>query len=172
MPKKSAESIKKNTKNVGTKQPKEKAAKKVSPISGTPPPDGFEKHPERRNNGAWQKVKTSRYWMEKFAQMNLQQKIEWLEKEFDVECPKDLIDSGKRKWMMNTASEKLTDFQMAGLNRALKARSDYKVDEFNLNRLEGTPTQTVKNIHSAIGLPDNVTDEELNEAIFGNRKSK
>ena len=32
----------------GTEQPK---PKKVSPISGVAPPDGFEKYPERRNNG-------------------------------------------------------------------------------------------------------------------------
>ena len=36
-----------------TKQPK-----RASPISGTPPPDGFEKYPERRHNGAWKKEDT------------------------------------------------------------------------------------------------------------------
>lgn len=48
-----------------TKQPK-----RVSPISGTPPPDGFEKYPERRHNGAWKKEDTLRYKWEQMLKMD------------------------------------------------------------------------------------------------------
>lgn len=48
-----------------TKQPK-----RVSPISGTPPPDGFEKYPERRHNGAWKKEDTIRYKWEQMLKMD------------------------------------------------------------------------------------------------------
>ena len=47
-----------------------KQAKKVSPISGTPPPDGFEKYPERRHNGAWKKEDTLRYKWEQMLKMD------------------------------------------------------------------------------------------------------
>lgn len=49
-------------KKTGTKEPNKK---RVSPISGCPPPDGFEKYPERRHNGAWKKEDTPRYKLEK-----------------------------------------------------------------------------------------------------------
>lgn len=48
-----------------TKQPK-----RVSPISGTPPPDGFEKYPERRHNGAWKKSDTLRYKWEQMMKLD------------------------------------------------------------------------------------------------------
>lgn len=48
-----------------TKQPK-----RVSPISGTPPPDGFEKYPERRHNGAWKKEDTLRYKWEQMLKLD------------------------------------------------------------------------------------------------------
>lgn len=48
-----------------TKQPK-----RVSPISGTPPPDGFEKYPERRHNGAWKKEDTLRYKWEQMMKLD------------------------------------------------------------------------------------------------------
>ena len=47
-----------------------KQAKRVSPISGTPPPDGFEKYPERRHNGAWKKEDTLRYKWEQMLKMD------------------------------------------------------------------------------------------------------
>lgn len=48
-----------------TKQPK-----RVSPISGTPPPDGFEKYPERRHNGAWKKEDTARFKLEQMLKLS------------------------------------------------------------------------------------------------------
>lgn len=53
------------TEGKATKQPK-----RVSPISGTPPPDGFEKYPERRHNGAWKKEDTLRYKWEQMLKLD------------------------------------------------------------------------------------------------------
>lgn len=53
------------TEGKATKQPK-----RVSPISGTPPPDGFEKYPERRHNGAWKKEDTLRYKWEQMMKLD------------------------------------------------------------------------------------------------------
>lgn len=53
------------TEKKATKQPK-----RVSPISGTPPPDGFEKYPERRHNGAWKKEDTLRYKWEQMLKLD------------------------------------------------------------------------------------------------------
>ena len=53
------------TEKKATKQPK-----RVSPISGTPPPDGFEKYPERRHNGAWKKEDTLRFKWEQMLKLD------------------------------------------------------------------------------------------------------
>ena len=50
-----------------TKQP---SGKRPSPISGCPPPEGFEKHPERRHNGAWKKEDTLRWKWEQILKMD------------------------------------------------------------------------------------------------------
>lgn len=44
--------------------------KRASPISGTPPPDGFEKYPERRNPGGWKKSDTARYKLEQMMKLS------------------------------------------------------------------------------------------------------
>lgn len=37
---------------------------------GVPTPDGFEKHPERRHNGAWKKEATARYKLEQMLMLS------------------------------------------------------------------------------------------------------
>lgn len=44
-----------------------------SPINGQVLPDGFEKHPERRHNGAWKKEDTLRYKLQQVAKMTDQE---------------------------------------------------------------------------------------------------
>ena len=36
---------------------------------GVPTPEGFEKHPERRHNGAWKKEDTARYKLERMLEL-------------------------------------------------------------------------------------------------------
>jgi len=56
---------------MATKQAKatENRKKRPSPINGQVLPDGFEKHPERRHNGAWKKEDTLRYKLQQVAKM-------------------------------------------------------------------------------------------------------
>lgn len=44
-----------------------------SPINGQVLPDGFEKHPERRHNGAWKKEDTLRYKLQQVAKMTTEE---------------------------------------------------------------------------------------------------
>lgn len=54
---------------IATKQAR-KIVRKPSPINGQVLPDGFEKHPERRHNGAWKKEDTLRYKWEQMLKMD------------------------------------------------------------------------------------------------------
>lgn len=61
------------SKVMATKQAIKKAAenrkRKPSPINGQVLPAGFEKHPERRHNGAWKKEDTLRFKLQQIAKM-------------------------------------------------------------------------------------------------------
>lgn len=54
---------------MGTKQATENRKRNPSPINGQVLPDGFEKHPERRHNGAWKKEDTLRFKLQQVAKM-------------------------------------------------------------------------------------------------------
>lgn len=60
---------------MATKQAKakENRERNPSPINGQVLPDGFEKHPERRHNGAWKKEDTLRYKLQQIAKMTAEQ---------------------------------------------------------------------------------------------------
>lgn len=60
---------------MATKQAKARENRKrhPSPINGQVLPDGFEKHPERRHNGAWKKEDTLRGKLQKVAKMTTEE---------------------------------------------------------------------------------------------------
>lgn len=95
----------------GTKQPK-----RVSPISGTPPPDGFEKYPERRHNGAWRKEDTARYKLEQMLKLD--------EKELQI-----------------VADDKDAPFFERRLAKSLLNEREFKTTEAIINQVYGTPKQ-------------------------------
>ena len=86
--------------------------------NGVPTPDGFEKYPERRHNGAWKKEDTARYKLEKMIQLS----------------EKDLKDIYKDD------SAPLFEKRLA---RAI-ATGDWKVLEGMMNQIYGTPRQVTK----------------------------
>lgn len=56
--------------NNATGQPRRTKQRKPSfGNGGVPTPDGFEKYPERRHNGAWKKTDTARYKLEQMLKL-------------------------------------------------------------------------------------------------------
>lgn len=102
----------------GTKQ-----AKRVSPISGVAPPDGFEKYPERRHNGAWKKEDTARYKLEQMLKLTRAELMQVLE------------------------DEKASLFEKK-LARLLLAEPDWKVVEGMMNQVYGQPKAVVENYNT------------------------
>lgn len=60
---------------MATKQAKatENRKRNPSPINGQVLPDGFEKHPERRHNGAWKKEDTLRFKLQQVSKMSVEE---------------------------------------------------------------------------------------------------
>lgn len=96
-----------------------KLPKRVSPISGVAPPDGFEKYPERRHNGAWRKEDTARYKLEQMLKLTRAQLMQVLE---DKDAP-------------------LFEKKIA---RLMLEEPDWKVVEGMLNQAYGQPKQHVE----------------------------
>ena len=61
---------------MATDQATKNRERKPSPINGQVLPDGFEKHPERRNPGGWKKEDTARYKLERMLELDETQLIE------------------------------------------------------------------------------------------------
>lgn len=97
-----------------TKQPK-----RVSPISGVAPPDGFEKYPERRHNGAWKKEDTARYKLEQMIKLS----------------EKDLI---------NIVNDKDAPVFERRLAKSLLKENEWKTTESMINQVYGSPKQVVE----------------------------
>lgn len=55
---------------MATDQATKNRERKPSPINGQVLPDGFEKHPERRNPGGWKKEDTARYKLERMLELD------------------------------------------------------------------------------------------------------
>ncbi|MBP5724416.1 MAG: hypothetical protein J6X18_12700 [Bacteroidales bacterium] len=71
---------------------------------GVPTPEGFEKYPERRHNGAWKKEDTLRYKWEKMLTMN--------EEELFA-----VLDDPKASKVERTTAEVLLDVDMKPLDK-------------------------------------------------------
>ena len=94
-----------------TKQPK-----RVSPISGVAPPDGFEKYPERRHNGAWKKEDTARYKLEQMLKLT-------------------------RAELMQVLDDRKASLFEKKLARLILKEPDWKEVEGMLNQVYGQPKQ-------------------------------
>lgn len=86
--------------------------------NGVPTPDGFEKYPERRHNGAWKKEDTARY--------KLEQMMKLTEKE-----------------LLNIVQDESAPLFEKRLARAIKL-GDWKELEGMMNQIYGTPRQITK----------------------------
>ena len=86
--------------------------------NGVPTPDGFEKYPERRHNGAWKKEDTARY--------KLEQMMKLTEKE-----------------LLNIVQDESAPLFEKRLARAIKL-GDWKELEGMMNQIYGTPRQVTK----------------------------
>lgn len=60
---------------MATKQATENRKRRPSPVNGQILPDGFEKYPERRHNGAWKKEDTARYKLEQMMKLSEEELI-------------------------------------------------------------------------------------------------
>lgn len=107
-----------------------------SPINGQVLPDGFEKYPERRHNGAWKKEDTLRYKLQQVAKMTTKE-LEAL-----------LHDESVGEFEKNTAH---TILQMSHLDPEKR----WRVIEGLVNQDSGYPKQQVeqKNIELKPILP-------------------
>lgn len=86
--------------------------------NGVPTPDGFEKYPERRHNGAWKKEDTARY--------KLEQMMKLTEKE-----------------LLNIVQDESAPLFEKRLARAIKL-GEWKELEGMMNQIYGTPRQVTK----------------------------
>lgn len=101
-----------------TKQAKE-IVRKPSPINGQVLPAGFEKHPERRHNGAWKKEDTARFKLEQMLKLTRAELMQVLE------------------------DEKASLFEKK-LARLIIQEPEWKVVEGMLNQVYGQPKQHVE----------------------------
>ena len=60
---------------MATDQATKNRERKPSPINGQVLPDGFEKHPERRNPGGWKKEDTARFKLERMLELSEQELV-------------------------------------------------------------------------------------------------
>lgn len=133
----------KKTKTNATKQ----ASKARAGRGGTIPPvdKQFGKpNGNKRHNGAWKKEDTPRYKLEQMMKMS----------------------SSELKAVNNDLEAPMFERKLANAIY----NGDWNAIERMINQVYGMPTQKIQN--STTDLPNNVTDEELNDAIFGNRKTK
>lgn len=86
--------------------------------NGVPTPDGFEKYPERRHNGAWKKEDTARYRVEQMIRFTDDELREIYEDKYAASFEKRVA-------------------------RAI-ATGDWKVLEGIMNQIYGTPRQITK----------------------------
>lgn len=118
--------------DIGTKQPK-----RVSPISGVAPPDGFEKHPERRHNGAWKKEDTARFKLEQMLKLT------------------------RAELMQVLQDEKASLFEKK-LARLLLEEPDWKIVEGMMNQVYGQPKAVVENFNTEMKPLIDLTDRKKN----------
>ena len=111
---------------MATKQATENRRRKPSPINGQVLPDGFEKHPERRHNGAWKKEDTIRWKWEQTLKMS------------DAELEAILKDKDAERVMKMTAE--------ALLSKQMKPTE--KIDVLNKLAIQvyGQPKQSIETI--------------------------
>lgn len=101
---------------MATDQATKNRQRKPSPINGQVLPDGFEKHPERRNPGGWKKEDTARYKLEQ------------------------MLKCSRAELMKITESPDAPLFEKK-LAYLLLQEPDWKVVEGMLNQVYGQPKQ-------------------------------
>ena len=99
---------------MATDQATKNRERRPSPINGQVLPEGFEKHPERRNPGGWKKEDTARYKLEQMIKLT----------------EEDLIAIG------NDPKAPLFERRIA---RSLVREKDWKITESMLNQVYGQP---------------------------------
>lgn len=111
---------------MATKQATEHRRRNPSPVNGQVLPDGFEKHPERRHNGAWKKEDTIRWKWEQTLKMS------------DAELEAILKDKDAERVMKMTAE--------ALLSKQMKPTE--KIDVLNKLAIQvyGQPKQSIETI--------------------------
>lgn len=82
---------------------------------------GFGDNPQHRNNGAWKKTETFRYWFNLFKEMTIE--------EFD-------------KWQKDNLEDKRTVAADLAVKRIVKSQTDLREFQEVANRSEGMPKQT------------------------------
>lgn len=103
---------------MATDQATKNRERKPSPINGQVLPDGFEKHPERRNPGGWKKEDTARYKLETMMKLRREELLSIAE---NPEAPE--------------AERKMARFLLS---------SDWKSFEGMLNQVYGAPKQRLE----------------------------
>lgn len=111
---------------MGTKQATENRKRNPSPINGQVLPDGFEKHPERRHNGAWKKEDTLRFKLQQVAKMT------------DEELRAIIDDTTAGEYEKNAAR---TILEMS----SLEPEKRWRVLEGLTNQDSGMPRQQIDN---------------------------
>ena len=107
--------------NNATGQPRRTKQRKPSfGNGGVPTPDGFEKYPERRHNGAWKKEDTARYKLEQMLK----------------------LDEAELKAVYSDPKAPLFERKLAECIR----KGDWKVLEGMMNQTYGAPKQRVETV--------------------------
>lgn len=101
---------------MATDQATKNRQRKPSPINGQVLPEGFEKHPERRNPGGWKKEDTARYKLEQMVKMTEEEVVA----------------------IANDPNAPLFERRLA---RSLLRENDWKTTESMLNQVYGQPKQ-------------------------------
>lgn len=86
---------------------------------GVPTPDGFEKYPERRHNGAWKKEDTARYKLEQMIKLSQDE-------------------------IMEIANNKEAPLFERRIARSLLKENNWQVTEKMINQVYGMPKQQVE----------------------------
>lgn len=86
---------------------------------GVPTPDGFEKYPERRHNGAWKKEDTARYKLEQMIKLSQDE-------------------------IMEIANNKEAPLFERRIARSLLKENNWQVTEKMINQVYGMPKQEIQ----------------------------
>lgn len=124
---------------------------------GNKPICGFDKRPQDRASGRWDKNNSYSYWLNKFGTMSHEDRLAW-----QVENPPE-----KRSGFCQLALDQYTDAR-----KAMTSDARLRVREAIADRVEGKPKQVIKQVVEVSDPYEGLTTEELKKLLANKDQQK